>query len=77
VDGNTNTPLLDEHPGSDSHLAYRVEVAGEKLGLGRTTTYAEVASGRLRSFRVGKRRLVPASALVEYINDRMAEQEAS
>ena len=72
---DTRTPSATDHlVESDSPLAYNVEAAGAKLGLGRTTTYAEVASGRLRSFRVGKRRLVPAQALVEYIADRMAEE---
>ena len=69
---DSNTPL-----GSDGQVAYRVESAFEKLGIGRTTGYAEIASGRLRSFRVGKRRLVPASALTEYIADRMAEEQAN
>lgn len=73
---DTRTPSVTDHlvDSDSSPLAYNVEAAGARLGLGRTTTYAEVASGRLRSFRVGKRRLVPASALVEYIADRMAEE---
>jgi excisionase family DNA binding protein len=65
------------HPDSPEALAYTAEVAGQLLGLGRTTTYAELRSGRLRSFKVGKRRLVPAMALPEYIADRLAEEEAS
>ena len=63
------------HPESPAVLAYSAEVAGELLGLGRTTTYAEIRSGRLRSFKVGKRRLVPASALPEYIEARLQEEE--
>jgi excisionase family DNA binding protein len=62
-------------PDTDPPLAYRPEEAGVKLGLGRTTVYAEIRSGRLRSFRVGKRRLVPASALITYIDDRLAEEQ--
>ena len=65
------------HPDSPEALAYTAEVAGQLLGLGRTTTYAELRSGRLRSFKVGKRRLVPAMALPEYIRDRLAEEECS
>ena len=71
------TPSLAEHLSSDGKLAVPVDEAAPMLGIGRTMAYREVASGRLRSFRVGKRRLVPVSALVDYINDRMAEQEAS
>ena len=74
---DTRTTVTDHLVESDSlPLAYRIERAAERLGIGRTTAYAEVASGRLRSFRVGKRRLVPASALAEYIADRVAEEEA-
>jgi excisionase family DNA binding protein len=62
---------------TDGQLAYSVEDAADKLGIGRTTAFAEMRSGRLRSFRVNKRRLVPASALVEYIEDRMAEQSSA
>jgi hypothetical protein len=55
-------------------LAYRAEDAFKKIGIGRTTGYAEIRSGRLLSFRVGKRRLVPAYAIPKYIADRLAEQ---
>jgi excisionase family DNA binding protein len=61
----------------DPPLAYCPEEAARKLGLSRTTTFAEIASGRLRSFKVGKRRLVPSSALGPYIEERLAESGAS
>jgi excisionase family DNA binding protein len=44
-----------------------VEEAAERLGLGRSATYGLLAAGRLRSFRVGRRRLVPASAVDAFI----------
>jgi excisionase family DNA binding protein len=63
-----------QHSGSSpNQLAYGIEDASRLLGLGRSTTFAEISAGRLKSFRVGKRRLVPASALSEYVADRMAE----
>ncbi|MGI5223600.1 helix-turn-helix domain-containing protein [Actinoallomurus sp. CA-142502] len=40
--------------------------AGERIGLGRTTTWKLVRSGALRTVRQGRRRLVPVDALREY-----------
>jgi excisionase family DNA binding protein len=40
-----------------------------RTGLSRSTVYEEMDSGRLRSVKVGRRRLIPESALVEYIDD--------
>ena len=37
------------------------------LGIARSTVYAEMGSGRLRSLKARRRRLVPASAIAEYI----------
>lgn len=43
--------------------------AAARMGVGRTTVYAELASGRLRSIRVGRRRLIPADAIQEYVKE--------
>lgn len=37
--------------------------------LSRSTVYVEMASGRLRSVKVGRRRLIPESQLIEYIDN--------
>jgi excisionase family DNA binding protein len=42
-----------------------VEEASRALGVGRSTVYAELGAGRLRSVRVGRRRLIPAAAVAE------------
>ena len=44
-----------------------IDEAAATLGLGRTSTYGEIAAGRLRSIKVGRRRLVPAGSIAEYI----------
>jgi len=46
--------------------------AATMLGLGRSALYGELQGGRLRSVKVGRRRLVPAAAVAAYI-DRAAE----
>lgn len=52
----------------DVERLYSIEEAAELLGIGRTLAYQEIQAGRLRSIRVGRRRrLVPSSALADYI----------
>jgi excisionase family DNA binding protein len=50
--------------------------AAEALGIGRSTAFELVASGQLASVRVGRRRLVPASALREFA-DRLVKAQAA
>jgi excisionase family DNA binding protein len=49
-----------------------IDEAATTLGIGRTATYGELQAGRLRSVKVGRRRLVPASAVSQYIAERAA-----
>lgn len=44
-----------------------VEATMERLALGKSTVYALIRSGELRSVKVGKRRLIPESAIAEFI----------
>jgi len=54
--------------GLDSkRLAYSVEEASEALGIGRALMYDLLMSGRLHSIKVGARRLIPTSALAEFL----------
>lgn len=38
-----------------------------RLGVGRSTVFGLLASGRLRSVKIGRRRLVPEQALIDFI----------
>jgi excisionase family DNA binding protein len=42
-----------------------IDRAAVLAGVGRTTINAAIGTGRLRSVKVGRRRLVPASAIAE------------
>jgi excisionase family DNA binding protein len=53
----------------------RVEEAAQALGIGRALVYDLIRSGRLRSFKVGSRRLIPVSAIDEAIT--LLSQEAA
>ncbi|MEU8656921.1 helix-turn-helix domain-containing protein [Actinoplanes philippinensis] len=45
----------------------RVEEAAHALGIGRSLVYDLIRTGRLRSFKVGSRRLIPVAAIDETI----------
>lgn len=55
-------------------VLYRVADATRLLGLGRTAVYELIRSGRLRTVTEGRARLVPASAIAEYVS--LLEREA-
>jgi excisionase family DNA binding protein len=40
----------------------------ERTGVSRTKVYAEIASGRLRSFRLGRRRLFKVSDVESWLD---------
>jgi excisionase family DNA binding protein len=47
-----------------------INEAADALGIGRSTLYQEIDAGNLRSLKVGRRRLVPSSAIARYAADR-------
>ena len=49
-----------------------VDEAASALGIGRSRLYDELTNGRLRSFKVGRRRLIPAGVIGEYISVQTA-----
>ena len=54
-------------------LAHSPERAAQRLGISTRAVYTLIASGDLRSFKAGKRRLIPDSECVSFIARRMAE----
>ena len=58
-------------------LALPIAKAMEATGLGRNSIYEEINAGRLRSFRVGRRRLVSEKAILDWIADREAEVQGA
>jgi excisionase family DNA binding protein len=68
VDHDSNVAL------SPAKQLYRVRDAMVVLSLGRSIIYEQIRSGRLRSVTQGRSRLIPASAIAEYI--ALLESEA-
>ena len=54
-------------------LGYSPAEAAYALALGRTKTYELIAQGKLRSIRVGKRVIVPADAIREFLEQAATE----
>jgi excisionase family DNA binding protein len=54
-------------------LLLRVPQAAARLGVGKSTVEALIASGQLRSLKIGKSRRIPVAALEEFIAARLAE----
>ena len=50
-------------------VLYRVEEAAMALRLSRSAVYELIRSGRLRTVKAGRRRLVPVEALTEFVVD--------
>lgn len=42
-----------------------IPAAAARLGIGRSLLYSLIASGQLRSLKVGRRRLVPSDAVAD------------
>lgn len=68
----TTTPK-SPHAVGDKAL-YRVSEAMATLSMSRTVIYEQIRTGRLRTVKQGRARLIPASAIAEYV--RLLERES-
>lgn len=60
-----NTPAADRS--TSPRIAYSIDDVIHLVGLSRQTVYNEINRGRLKTFTVGKRRLVSPDALSGWI----------
>ena len=51
----------------DDKLAYSVDEAAERLGIGRTLAYDLIREGRLPSLKLGHRRLIARADLEAFV----------
>jgi excisionase family DNA binding protein len=61
--------------GTHSQLLLSVEETADVLRIGRTRTYELVMTRKIQSVKVGRRRLVVGSSLVDFVQTLLQEQE--
>ncbi len=54
---------------SVDRLLYRPDEAAELLGIGRSSLYELLASGRMASVQIGRSRRVPAESLAAFVSE--------
>lgn len=57
-------------PTNGAQALYSIKEAAGRLGVSRTAVYSELAAGRLRSLKIGRRRLIPSDAIAELVASR-------
>lgn len=53
-------------------LALSPDLAARRMGVSTRSIYNLIASGDLKSFKVGKRRLITDATLVEFVRQKVA-----
>ncbi len=56
-------------------LMLRVEEAGQRLGIARTSMFRLIATGEITSVQVGRLRRIPVACLEEYVERLRHEAE--
>jgi excisionase family DNA binding protein len=76
--GGRDTPMPNAgEPGTGEKVLYRVPEVERLLSLSRSVIYHQIRTGRLRTVKEGRTRLIPADAIAEYVALLTAEAEAS
>jgi len=65
---------LDRRRGESPKAALSIAEFCASCSIGRTTCYAEIKAGRLRTVKVGRRTLVPATEIYSWLG-RLSTQE--
>lgn len=54
-------------------LAHSPDRAAQRLSISTRAVYTHIATGELKSYKDGKRRLIPDTELQRYVQRRMSE----
>jgi excisionase family DNA binding protein len=52
---------------ADKPLLLDIDDVMAELSVGRSTVFGLISSGQLRSVKVGRRRLIPATSLLDFV----------
>ena len=66
IDSDTTTPLVHQIP-----------QACRRLGVAKTSIYALIKGGELRSIKIGSRTLIPESELQRFVSERLKQSAAA
>lgn len=58
-------------------LAHSPDSAAQRIGISTRAVYLHIATGELRSYKDGKRRLIPDSECQSYVLRKMAQAGAA
>jgi excisionase family DNA binding protein len=75
--GRTTLPDEGDTMQMDTQLLLSVEEAADVIGLGRTRTYELVMAKKIQSVKVGRRRLVVQSSLLDFVQTLLLEQDCA
>ncbi|GAB3073955.1 helix-turn-helix domain-containing protein [Micromonospora schwarzwaldensis] len=54
---------------ADNRIVLTIEEAAHRLGIGRTTMYALIKNGEIRTVTIGRLRRIPVGCLDEYVSN--------
>lgn len=60
-------------PTPENRVVLTIEEAAQRLGIGRTTMYALIKTGQIRTVTIGRLRRVPTFCLDEYVRNLLAD----
>lgn len=60
---------MHQHP--TAKAAYSIAEICQALGIGKTTVYAQIQAGNIKTLKVGRRTIVPAGEIVAFL-ERLA-----
>lgn len=63
------------HQQSLAKAAYSIAELCQTLGIGKTTAYSQIQAGRIKTLKVGRRTIVPATEVAAFL-ERLAAEAA-